>query len=51
MARWTWALSAPGAASTFTVSYWPTRLNSCWAVGSQKAAIVAPASSGVPNSR
>ena len=25
------------------MSYWPTRWNSCWAVGSQKAAMVAPA--------
>ena len=43
MARWTVALSAPGAARTLIESYCPTRSNSCWAVGSQKAAMVAPA--------
>jgi hypothetical protein len=50
MSRWTVDLSTPGAVTTLMASNWPDSPNSCWAVGSENAARVAPARlSAVPN--
>ena len=50
MSRWTVDRSTPGAATTSMASRWPVSPNSCWAVGSENAASVAPARlSAVPN--